>query len=383
MKKIHTTGSGAAPGEDVYIFDICPCTDHSVMVSSSDHHLTHFDRELNAVSRFVAHSDSITAVEAPISSNNSLVVTSSADKSIRGWDVRCGSGNAVFQQHCTQEVLSLSCLKGVSSNLLAAACGNDIHFYDFRMSGSATDNSDGSSKLVSKMRDMHTEEVTALSFCPGGTMLLSGGEDGLVNVIDISIAGSEECVISVLNNDCPVRRLGSFGAHGEGVYVTTSVETLNCWHAQSAQRLGQYSDLREQFPSCDYIVDCWAESGADAGSDQDASLSLLCGSYEGDGKVFCVYPDRLAPLAPLQPPQPSPTAAATGMGEAPASSPGGHSAMLRCCSSGCFTSAHTGKRLLLTGGEDSLLCLWELGAGRTAGSSAGAARASRLAFQPY
>ena len=61
-----------------------------------------------------------------------------------------------------------------------------------------------------------------------------------------------------------------------GVYSLSSVETASVWHIPSAQRVGQFGDIRERM-GVDYLVDCW---------DFPGTLCLLAGTYGGRGLLL-------------------------------------------------------------------------------------------------
>lgn len=47
-----------------------------------------------------------------------------------------------------------------------------------------------------------------------------------------------------MNAECAVRSVGFFGPEGEGVYCCTNTETLSLWHAEGAQRIKDFGDIR-------------------------------------------------------------------------------------------------------------------------------------------
>ena len=65
--------------------------------------------------------------------------------------------------------------------------------------------------------DIHSDIVTQLKFHPSHpSILASGGEDGLVCMYDVATDSGDEAVLSILNTDAPVRKLGFFGPSQEG-----------------------------------------------------------------------------------------------------------------------------------------------------------------------
>lgn len=47
-----------------------------------------------------------------------------------------------------------------------------------------------------------------------------------------------------MNAECAVRTVGFFGPKGEGVYCCTNTEHLSLWHAEGAQRINDFGDVR-------------------------------------------------------------------------------------------------------------------------------------------
>lgn len=151
--------------------------------------------------------------------------------------------------------------------------------------------------------------------------------------------------MSICNTESPVRQLGFFGSEQEGLFALSTVETASCWHFPSSQRIGQFPSIREDF-GVDYLVDCW-------GSVSDPNgLFMAVGYHSGQVQVCSVDPSGLTPLWSL-----------------PASSDislGGHSDTVRCCE--MINRAPSGAGVLLTAGEDSTICMWQVGDGVASGA---------------
>lgn len=47
-----------------------------------------------------------------------------------------------------------------------------------------------------------------------------------------------------MNAECAVRTVGFFGPKGEGVFCCTNTEHLSLWHAEGAQRMNDFGDVR-------------------------------------------------------------------------------------------------------------------------------------------
>ena len=55
-----------------------------------------------------------------------------------------------------------------------------------------------------------------MKFRPDSAVVMTGGEDGLICAYNTSVGVSEDAVISILNTECPTRRIGYFGTGNEG-----------------------------------------------------------------------------------------------------------------------------------------------------------------------
>lgn len=180
--------------------------------------------------------------------------------------------------------------------------------------------------------------VTQVRFNPANeTSLATGSEDGLVCVYDTTRASAEEALVSVINANCAVRRVGFFGPGGQGIYCLSGSETLSLWHAATAQCIVDHDDIRSRSEGwggaahsgsgppgtgLNYLVDCFTAD--------DATLYLLGGDWSG-AVTLCEVTD--AAVTPRW------------------RSTEGHTGLVRAC------AAHQG--LLCTGGEDARVCGWD------------------------
>lgn len=296
-------------------------TGSKLAVSSSDRMLRLLDSStLQIVTTFHGHKDTINALVSSKQSD-SIYYSSSADKCVAVWDQRASS-TPICRLRLDDDVMSVA-VNG-QDGLLAAACGEEIVFFDIRKLASTA----GAPKLGT-YDDLHSNLVTNLLFSAEQEhLLISGGEDGLVCVCDTSIGEAEEAVSTVLNTDCAVRRIGLFGPPGsrEGIFCLSTVECASFWHFPSAQRIAQCPGLREEH-NVDYLVDCMADG---------ASLRLLSGRYDGAASLLSVEPSGCSHLANMEQ---------------------GHSDVVRCCA---FLPQ---REIMYTGGEDGQVIAWQTAAG--------------------
>jgi len=234
----------------VYLFDVratSPSSD-GIVASLSDHHLAVYDvATLSAVRKFRAHTDVITSFDVSKVTPH-VVYSGSDDRHVCCWDLRAASDAPALRVRVAEEVGAVAV--GVSDSLLAVGVGASVHFFDVRSCANTSNgsgNSTGKPKKLAQYADVHTDTVTQLAFSSAhGHVLASGAEDGLISLFDTSAAAGDDAVVSIFNTECPVRRLGYFGAHDEAMYCLSTVETASFWHCASAQRVGTFPAVREQ-----------------------------------------------------------------------------------------------------------------------------------------
>jgi WD40 repeat protein len=358
--------------DDPYIFDI-DVDPHfqQALISDSNQSLSLIDlASLTICQQFAScHRDTITSIEFS-RVNSHEIHSSSLDKTICFWDLR--ERNLRFRIPVAEEVHTSSL--GLNGNLLAVGVGSEIHFYDLRSYG----------RPLGIYSDCHTDIVTKLQFHPENpSILLSGGEDGLICSFNTGVPPQHDAVLSIMNTECSVRDFGYFGSNEgfEGIYAISTIETLSFWHYPSAQRLSSYPNIRTGI-GADYLVGCWYESagvastpssdcfttasnttrgGAQAHSQAD-KVYLLSGSHTGEGFLHEITPSSIDPKGSLER-----TAVPSSPATVPTDSPlcsTGHNDTIRCVYPFGFKSPHHSPHQnslasgLLTGGEDGAVCLW-------------------------
>jgi WD40 repeat protein len=250
-----------------YIFDIrASYHGNQIFVSASDNSVYLFDYDLNRVfSAPNAHKDTITSISCAASLPH-VYYSSSSDKTFALWDSRMQQPSNRIR---FKEEVRTFCVNS-SDNLLVVGEEDEIGFYDLRSL------SDSSSKprSLGRYSDVHSDVVTHLSFSPmNSNILVSAGEDGLLAVYALDAPAEEDAVISILNTDCAVNRLGFFGSNYEGIYCLSTIETATLWHFPSAQRISFFPTVREQL-SVDYLVDCLFDTSSQ-------QLFMMVGNHDG------------------------------------------------------------------------------------------------------
>ena len=319
-----------APDGGVYVFDVDCLSDRSAIVAStSDNYLSLYDSEtLNQIRKMKVHTEMINGFDLSKGSPN-LIFTASNDHRIYGWDIRTSGDVPIIKLKFADDVTAISV--GISDTLIAAGCGSAISFYDIRGGDNWTTGK--KSTKLGEYSDIHTDAITQLKFSRANSQILvSGAEDGLISIFNTSAADGDDAVVSILNAECPVRRLGFFGCDDEALYCLSTTETASFWHCATAQRVGDFPNVREEL-AVDYLVDCMYDNYSDC-------LSVIAGNYDGTAKIAVVEPTSLRITGEL--------------------TLGGHSATVRC---GKYVSSSSGRARLITGGEDATVCSWYLDSG--------------------
>ena len=312
--------SGYEQDGGVYLFDVDILSDKSAIVaSSSDNCISFYDVEsLKQIRRIKAHSQIINGFDTS-KSTPATIFSASSDSFVMGWDLRIAGDIPMMRIKLSDEVTALSV--GVTDTLLAAGCSTAVSFYDIRGGGKA-------SKL-GEYSDIHTDTITQLRFSTANSQLLaSGAEDGLMTVYNTAASDGDDAVVSILNTECPIRRMGYFGNDDEAMYCLSTTETASFWHVATAQRVCDFSNIRSELES-EYLVDCIYDTASD-------TLSILAGKYDGSAKLAVVEPTGLRVTAQL----PS----------------GGHNATIRCARN--YICNNQQQMRFITGGEDARLCSW-------------------------
>ncbi|KAL4532576.1 hypothetical protein Ndes2437B_g02972 [Nannochloris sp. 'desiccata'] len=168
------------------------------------------------------HTGTITSAQCPLEDEPYLLQTTSADGSVREWDLRTGQAARVFNAG-NQEI---SCCT-TNGSLLAAGARDNVLFWDR-----------GTSKHMSSFIDTHFQDVTQVKFHPmTRSAFISGSEDGLVAVFDTSGGLDEdEGFRAALNIDTAVAKIGFYGGGGKGdkLWCCSGTETLHLWEWAAA-----------------------------------------------------------------------------------------------------------------------------------------------------
>jgi hypothetical protein len=227
---------------------------------------------------------------------------------------------------------------GCGGMLVAAGTETDpginskVMFWDIR-----------SSNVLGSYGVSHSDVITQVCFSPtNNNHLATASLDGLVCWFNVTRAGEEDALESVLNCNSAISRIGFFGPGDQCLYSLTHTETFSMWHVDKAVRMAEFPMLRQHLGSlgacADYLVDCCYWERPD-GTDQQ--LVLMSGAFDGRINLSRVAIDGITPAGQLSAPSLS-----------------GHQAVVRCAAF-IQPDANTGTPLrVLTGAEDAQICEW-------------------------
>ncbi|KAJ7990962.1 hypothetical protein DPEC_G00292310 [Dallia pectoralis] len=272
-------------------------------------------------------------------SNLSIRLHSSADGTVKTWDVRCPGSEAT--QVFRSDASHLFCSFDVSCNDVVLCAGTEqldeddsfLVFWDARM------NKDKNDGVLGVYSESHSDDITQVRFHPrNADRLVSGSTDGLVNVFDLSLGAEEEALQATCNCGSSASSVCWAGKDLNQLLCLTHDEGLHLWdlgQLDTDKPITLFSavDARNQtaFPNqggLDYFVGgTWLE--------ETGHLLVLGGTNRGDIHLLECSEKGLCLLSSPQQ---------------------GHSAVVRC-----FIWDSAGEALL-TGGEDAQLLLWKPGA---------------------
>ncbi|KAK6982654.1 WD repeat-containing protein 89 [Biomphalaria glabrata] len=285
---------------------------------------------LATVCTLLGHKDTITKVQFGKTDDN-LIFSCSRDKTIRCWDIRAPSD---------KETQIFSNSPGIKSDFLCL----DISQTDRLLcAGTELDNNDSfllfwdrrCSGLLGCYRECHQGDVTQVSFQPGSDQYMaSGSADGLVCTFDLNEACEDDALQLTCNAMSDVSRVGWCGPNRkEYIYCVTSDYNVQVWDSEEGESCNTLTDFSIELDiSSDYIVDCIPDMTA---LDDQHTIVLIAGDHSGNLQLASFNETSSKILASLN---------------------GGHTATVRCSHWDPKTQT------LLTGGEDSLVCLWSAAA---------------------
>ena len=189
-----------------------------------------------------------------------------SDGTILAWD--CSSGRADYSFACSplksrirDDADGLYCgpfslTTTRAGDVLAVGVAHEIQFWDVRELLPPRQNPAALpvARLMGAYTDSHAHtppsygSVRHLAMHPiVPHTLVSGGDDGMINVFDLSIRGEDDALVSALNVGSAVAGFGFFGDQAALLWAVTEFGGMSLWNFSSAQRLSEAPLLRMQF----------------------------------------------------------------------------------------------------------------------------------------
>jgi WD40 repeat protein len=234
---------------------------------------------------------------------------------------------------------------GCADSLLATATQEGVHFYDIR----------GGGKLLGEYVNSHSDEVLCVRFHPTKpTLLMTGGADGLACVFDVAVNGEDEALVTVCNAESDVVNVKVLDGK-DLLCCQTSVETLALFTISDGQCVGNFANLRQTVAqTCGYAADYVVETYFDAVKNQ---VHALVGTFSGDLLDVIVNGNgTVVPCCRMS---------------------SGHYRPVRCAAWGIGSVSGVdgvggvggvgglNQSVVVTGGEDSRVCMWQIGGDAT------------------
>ncbi|KAL4234987.1 WD repeat-containing protein 89 [Mactra antiquata] len=297
-----------------------------IAATSSDFSARLFSKDTLAVAGVVkGHTDVLSDICWGKSDIN-LLFTSSKDKTVRCWDTRMKLTKEVQSFKGSEECVNVYTCVDINLTDQVLCAGQEVdkdgnvflHFWDRRQT-----------EVLGAYSESHQDDITQVKFHPTqADKLISGSTDGLVCLYDISETCEDDALSYTFNSCSTVASIGWCGDRTDQVYCTTHIDTLHVWDTIEGDDLYENTDLKEILKdknSIDYIVDLIVGEG-------DKYL-VLAGKHNGEMRVIELSSsDKVSSVI--------------------CNLSGGHKATIRCL------YWNNKDKYLVTGAEDSLLCLW-------------------------
>jgi WD40 repeat protein len=137
-------------------------------------------------------------------------ISGSSDATIKIWDSRTAESIKTIASSSNKKVFSLD----TNKDMLVAGMEREIGVWDLKMM-----------KQLHKVKFAHSEDVTFIKVKEN--IIISGGEDGIINVFDIQNGFDMDSVLSTGNLGQPVT---SIGLIDEEINFLQSISTVQTYH---------------------------------------------------------------------------------------------------------------------------------------------------------
>lgn len=196
------------------------------------------DKGINVVNSFNEHTGRINDFE--IIQEHSAFVSVSTDGHIKIWDLR-GSNKSVKTFKPEKPVWSCS----VFGEYLCAGIEKDVVVWSLK-----------TMKPYAKINFLHSEAILCLNikFVEGKPYLISSGDDGLINVLDISTSKiSTDNIVSTLNANQTIASVDLLNNSLNFVKASTSTEVFTIYNLENNAEVMSF-DAKQAEIDTDYII---------------------------------------------------------------------------------------------------------------------------------
>ncbi|XP_060608565.1 WD repeat-containing protein 89-like [Ruditapes philippinarum] len=302
-----------------------------------------------AATKVHCHSDTISGISWGKTEPH-LLYSSSKDKTIRCWDTRTKLSKEVQKFRGSTETENMFTCIDINADDRVLCSGQEADkeenaFILFCIEFNSThpvalsivfcislgeNRTDQYRKTIENLwkEKLRTYQPLEVCFHPSNAnSLATGSMDGLACLFDISETDEDEALSYTWNTCSTVAKLGWCGENFNNVYCTTHIDTLHVWDSIEGDPVLEVTDLKDVLKGkdgIDYIVDCLTSDKLE--------LHLLAGQHSGELKIIEL--------------------SRKGIPKVTCMLNGGHSSTVRCL------HWNSKEKMLVTGAEDSLLCLW-------------------------
>lgn len=210
-----------------------------------------------------------------------MLSSCSQDGTVRFWDVRQTTAAMTFQH--PQRKPFISCAS--AGNLLAAGAGAVLYLWDLR-----------SQQALASNEDFHTEDINQIGFHPlRPATFFTASEDGLICELNTADPDQDEWLQNVLNTENPVSRFGFFGPKADYLWSLSCVETLSLWNIDECERVSDFANIRDHLSVAanmpiDYLIDAHYDQ-------QQQRVFLATGCNTGDLVLAHVNRTEIQPFS--------------------------------------------------------------------------------------
>lgn len=312
--------------EGAYVFDGALNSDSNIIAASlSSNNIKLYALEaLQNISCLSGHKRTVTGIRFSDQDPN-ILYSSSLDGTICLWDIRKQEKPALlFKDDTNQALKPLESFDINRDEQFICAGSAVVHddafliFWDVR-----------TSKLLGGYWNSHSDDITQVKFHPEkSSQMASGGDDGLINIFDLSKSCEDDALMQTLNIGSSVGKFSwCLGSAGDRISCITQVGEHQLWDIDEGQTISMFDrdSLKEpgKEEEVPYLFDVFQFNNLP---------HLAAGTNSGAVDILSVSDDEYSVLARLH---------------------DGHKGIVR--------SILWNDKLMMfiTGGEDGVVCCWK------------------------